>query len=204
MTALNKHTELRKELSNPAIGSNHHLRKLALSLLDELDVKEEQRANWFQMAQKLGEDLDAAERNIAETNRLNAELTARIELMDRRTATPGGCTMSNIDKQALLGADKHANQHRLSRLIIEANSAELRAIAEAVEQYTDQLIAALEAEEKRIAELEARAVQLPQRLSPEGYHIDEAYMVDGAEGEYLDRDAVIEAISAAGIQVKGE
>ncbi|AXC84968.1 hypothetical protein DOE57_06455 [Salmonella enterica subsp. salamae serovar 56:b:[1,5]] len=62
--------------------------------------------------------------------------------------------MSNIDKQALLGADKHANQHRLSRLIIEANSAELRAIAEAVEQYTDQLIAALADSEKRIAELE--------------------------------------------------
>lgn len=60
--------------------------------------------------------------------------------------------MSNIDKQALLGADKHANQHRLSRLIIEANSAELRDIAEAVEQYSDQLIAALGAEEKRIAE----------------------------------------------------
>lgn len=65
-----------------------------------------------------------------------------------------------IDKQALLGADKHANQHRLSRLIIEANSAELRAIAEAVEQYTDQLIAALEAEEKRIAELERSETQL--------------------------------------------
>ncbi|EDR7543691.1 hypothetical protein DCV94_003672 [Salmonella enterica subsp. enterica serovar Grumpensis] len=64
--------------------------------------------------------------------------------------------MSNIDKQALLGADKHANQHRLSRLIIEANSAELRAIAEAVEQYTDQLIAALADSEKRIAELEAK------------------------------------------------
>ncbi|EOH0861791.1 hypothetical protein ACLKU6_003605 [Salmonella enterica subsp. enterica] len=64
--------------------------------------------------------------------------------------------MSNIDKQALLGADKHANQHRLSRLIIEANSAELRAIAEAVEQYTDQLIAALEAEEKHLAELESK------------------------------------------------
>ncbi|EAO9706839.1 TPA: ead/Ea22-like family protein [Salmonella enterica] len=62
--------------------------------------------------------------------------------------------MSNIDKQALLGADKHANQHRLSRLIIEANSAELRAIAEAVEQYTDQIIAALADSEKRIAELE--------------------------------------------------
>ncbi|ECF6103627.1 hypothetical protein AIT80_004881 [Salmonella enterica subsp. diarizonae] len=66
----------------------------------------------------------------------------------------------NIDKRALLGPDKHANQHRLSRLIIEANNAELRAIAEAVEQYTDQLIAALEAEEKRIAELERSETQL--------------------------------------------
>ncbi|EOV0288136.1 hypothetical protein ACOIPX_001508 [Salmonella enterica] len=61
-----------------------------------------------------------------------------------------------IDKQALLGPDKHANQHRLSRLIIEANNAELRAIAEAVEQYSDQLIAALEAEEKHIAEMESK------------------------------------------------
>lgn len=108
---------LREELSNPAIGSNAHLRKLALALLDELEAlqsfrtafnewhdktewvqgdkrfdvikpwgkhradvlklyidhleskleaKEEQRANWFQMAQKLGEDLDAAEKQIAE------------------------------------------------------------------------------------------------------------------------------------------
>ncbi|EAC1131654.1 ead/Ea22-like family protein [Salmonella enterica subsp. enterica] len=37
-----------------------------LALLDELETKEEQRANWFRMAQKLGEDLDAAERRIAE------------------------------------------------------------------------------------------------------------------------------------------
>ncbi|ELF6510397.1 TPA: ead/Ea22-like family protein [Salmonella enterica] len=55
---------------------------------------------------------------------------------------------------------------------------------------------------KRIAELEARVIVLPQRLSPEGYHIDEAYMVDDTEGEYLDRDAVIDAIRAAGIKVK--
>lgn len=40
--------------------------KVALALLDDLDVKEEQRANWFQMAQKLGEDLDAAEKRNAE------------------------------------------------------------------------------------------------------------------------------------------
>ncbi|HGY5075089.1 TPA: hypothetical protein ACNV27_000214 [Citrobacter gillenii] len=68
----------------------------------------------------------------------------------------------------------------------------------------EALLDELEAAEKRIAELEARQIALPQRLSPEGYHIDEAYMVDDAEGEYLDRDAVIEAIRAAGIGVKGE
>ncbi|HCC5757354.1 TPA: ead/Ea22-like family protein [Citrobacter koseri] len=35
-------------------------------LESKLEAKEEQRANWFQMAQKLGEDLDAAEKCIAE------------------------------------------------------------------------------------------------------------------------------------------
>lgn len=66
MTALNKHAELRKELSNPGIGSKDHLRKLALSLLDELEAKEEQRANWCLMAQKLGDSLDVSERRVSE------------------------------------------------------------------------------------------------------------------------------------------
>lgn len=35
-------------------------------LVEALELKEEQRANWFQMAQKLGEDLDATEKRIAE------------------------------------------------------------------------------------------------------------------------------------------
>lgn len=37
-----------------------------LALVEALELKEEQRANWFQMAQKLGEDLDAAEKRNAE------------------------------------------------------------------------------------------------------------------------------------------
>lgn len=53
-----------------------------------------------------------------------------------------------------------------------------------------------------IEHLEARQIALPQRLSPEGYHIDEAYMVDDAEGEYLDRDAVIDALNTVGITIK--
>lgn len=34
-------------------------------LVEALERKEEQRANWFRMAQKLGEDMDAAEKLIA-------------------------------------------------------------------------------------------------------------------------------------------
>ncbi|WP_227631570.1 hypothetical protein [Klebsiella grimontii] len=48
------------------------------------------------------------------------------------------------DTTELTGVTKHANQHRLSRLIIEAPNDELRQLAVEVEQYTDQLIEALE------------------------------------------------------------
>ncbi|EHK9138462.1 hypothetical protein [Salmonella enterica] len=64
--------------------------------------------------------------------------------------------MTALDKQALLSTDKHANQHRLSRLTMEVHSDELRIMASAVESYTDELIAALEAAEKHIAELESK------------------------------------------------
>ncbi|HHO3538558.1 TPA: hypothetical protein ACRRGA_000211 [Klebsiella pneumoniae] len=67
MTDITELAQLRSELSNPANGCKDHLRKLALLLVEALERKEEQRANWFQMAQKLGEDLDAAEKRIAET-----------------------------------------------------------------------------------------------------------------------------------------
>ncbi|ECK3878623.1 ead/Ea22-like family protein [Salmonella enterica] len=70
--------------------------------------------------------------------------------------------------------------------------------------YAEAVEVEISALRQRIQELEARVIVLPQRLSPEGYHIDEAYMVDDTEGEYLDRDAVIDAIRAAGIKVKGE
>lgn len=38
-----------------------------LALIEALELMEEQRANWFQMAQKLGEDLDADEKRNAES-----------------------------------------------------------------------------------------------------------------------------------------
>lgn len=63
MTPLDKHAQLRKELSNLAIGSNHHLRKLALSLLD---------------------DLEAAEKRIAELEAREVKLPKPISVLHRR------------------------------------------------------------------------------------------------------------------------
>ncbi|EPT8336716.1 hypothetical protein ACVS3M_002241 [Enterobacter hormaechei] len=57
------------------------------------------------------------------------------------------------NKHQLLGVPKHANQHRLSRLTMEVHSDELRIVASEVESYTDELIAALEAAEKRTVEM---------------------------------------------------
>lgn len=64
-----------------------------LTLVEALELKEEQRANWFQMAQKLGEDLDAAEKRIAELEdaeqklcAANVTLDARAELAERQLA----------------------------------------------------------------------------------------------------------------------
>ena len=68
MTALNKQAlrqTAEKAQEHGVFNMDIHSQTL-LALLDELETKEEQRANWFQMAQKLGEDLDAAEKRIAE------------------------------------------------------------------------------------------------------------------------------------------
>ncbi|HHT7403157.1 TPA: hypothetical protein ACT19U_004639 [Raoultella ornithinolytica] len=82
-TDITELAQLRAELSNPAVGSRDHLRKLALSLVEALELKEEQRANWFQMAQKLGEDLDAAEKRIADLE----SRTVTVRFPPRKNAT---------------------------------------------------------------------------------------------------------------------
>ena len=47
------------EYPTPAAQYARVLRKYFASLVAALELKEEQRANWFQMAHKLREDLDA-------------------------------------------------------------------------------------------------------------------------------------------------
>lgn len=85
MTALNKQAELRKELSNPAIGSNHHLRNLALSLLDDLDGKEgrikeldSQRALAFMACNRWRDKFNEAEAKLEAAEKRIAELEAKL------------------------------------------------------------------------------------------------------------------------------
>ncbi|HIE9886270.1 TPA: hypothetical protein ACXRY8_004331 [Klebsiella variicola subsp. variicola] len=59
------------------------------------------------------------------------------------------------DITELTSVQKNANIHRLSRLIAYASNDELRQLAVEVEQYTDQLIEALEKAQQRIEELES-------------------------------------------------
>lgn len=69
MINIDKHAELRKELSNPAIGSNHHLRKLALALLDELESAEERSEDMLRQARSFREAHDSASEIIRKLER---------------------------------------------------------------------------------------------------------------------------------------
>lgn len=57
-----------------------------LALLDELEADKEQIKTLESRNRRLDGIIDTAEKRIAETNKLNAELTAKIEPMDRRIA----------------------------------------------------------------------------------------------------------------------
>ncbi|HIG8897321.1 TPA: hypothetical protein ACYEPX_005144 [Klebsiella pneumoniae] len=108
------------------------------------------------------------------------------------------------DITELTSVQKNANTHRLSRLIAYASNDELRQFAVEVEQYTDQLIEALEKAQQRIAELESRTVKLPQRLQPGADGYDDWYVHSDDDGEYLKVDDVLAMLTAAGIKVEAQ
>lgn len=73
-----------------------------------------------------------------------------------------------INTTELTGVQKNANQHRISRLIVEAPSDELRQLAAEVEQYTDQLIEALESRTVTAAAADVLA-ERQRQISSEGW-----------------------------------
>ncbi|EBC2859121.1 ead/Ea22-like family protein, partial [Salmonella enterica] len=167
-----------------------HAAQIITALLDELDKKQQyiklrdqENEDIALTVGKLRVELEAAERSIAEQSAIVAAAEKLVRCKGRYH--------SELNYRALA---------KLFGVI----TPDLPPLVHENVHYTDAAEVEISALRQRIQELEARVIVLPQRLSPEGYHIDEAYMVDDTEGEYLDRDAVIDAIRAAGIKVKGE
>lgn len=98
--------------------------------------------------------------------------------------------MSNIDKKALRQTAEKAQEHGVFNMDIHS-------------QTVLALLDELEAKEKRIAELEARTVKLPEALIPAIHNSGEPFMRPEPFGLYLNRDDVLRALRAAGIG-KGE
>ncbi|ENZ1787446.1 ead/Ea22-like family protein, partial [Salmonella enterica] len=130
--------------SDPADRARQVIYIAAEALLDELETKEEQRANWFQMAQKLGEDLDAAEKRNAEQREYYEGVIA-----------DGSKRIAELESK---NANLRTIAHEQNELAIRAN---LDSNNDAVEMNRLH---------KRIAELEAREVMLPaEKFCPSEY-----------------------------------
>lgn len=81
-------------------------------------------------------------------------------------------------------------------------NAELNSTLERWATDRAQSASELDDAEKRIAELEAREVKLPQRISMEGGAYCTAHARYDEDGDYYYRDEVIESLVAAGIITK--
>ncbi|ELE6159593.1 ead/Ea22-like family protein [Salmonella enterica] len=181
--------------SDPADRARQVIYIAAEALLDELDKKQQ----YIKLRDQENEDIALT------VGKLRVELEHYKSREERVTKL----VLDNSTSWDVLYEKLEAAERRIAELekghqeaAKQINSWRRLAKQNIAERGKD--ISELEAARQRIQELEARVIVLPQRLSPEGYHIDEAYMVDDTEGEYLDRDAVINAIRAAGIKVKGE
>lgn len=90
---------LREELSNPAIGSNTHLRKLALALLDELEAVERRIAELEARTVTLPENITSA--NAPEVFEISSE-AERLGLRGTYASYAVGWNARGIaDKEAL-------------------------------------------------------------------------------------------------------
>ncbi|HDC2633605.1 TPA: ead/Ea22-like family protein [Salmonella enterica] len=161
--------------------------KVALALLDENIQLQREKDAIEAVALALRDDMRQARKQLADAGRLIADL-------DKCLIEYAGIATREARRVAELGSFHTAYLEWSDKTEWVQTDKRFDVIKPWGKHRADVL-------REYIEHLEARQIALPQRLSPEGYHIDEAYMVDDAEGEYLDRDAVIEAISAAGIKV---
>lgn len=170
---------LREELSNPAIGSKDHLRKLALALLDELDsadgyasAYEAEKWHYHGLAESEGERADRAEKALeaAEQERENWRVSFYNE---RFRADKLAAALNAEHEQHVMASSALITQH------VRANRAE-----------------------SRIAELESNPIAT---LDVQSGRADgnKFALVYSSAAHKLPDDVYHLCVAAAGIKVKG-
>ena len=104
--------EVHRAVSNFNPQMNIKTRDLK-ELVEALERKEEQRANWFQMAQKLGEDLDSAEKRIAELESRTVKLPPELYTIGDLIRTQDNRITDQpmfvvFQKREIIGSDEHS------------------------------------------------------------------------------------------------
>ncbi|MBY0736863.1 hypothetical protein K5S02_09595 [Klebsiella sp. M581] len=110
--ALRLKLEVHRAVSNFNPQMNIKTRDLK-ELVEALERKEEQRANWFQMAQKLGEDLDSAEKRIAELESRAVKLPPELYTIGDLIRTQDNRITDQpmfvvFQKREIIGSDEHS------------------------------------------------------------------------------------------------
>ncbi|WP_154914804.1 hypothetical protein [Klebsiella grimontii] len=185
-------TELAQSLKRRATSANEFGESLyvkaddVLALVEALDLKEEQRANWFQIAQKLGEDLDAAEKRNAES-----ESSGIAPGILRCTECSFVLTKNIISVTADTITSVESESEPCPNGCGQLQPVTWKALAIQLMFTTKQGVSDLLEAKKRIAELESRTVtvKLPQAVSA------------GGQGYQAQVERIL---TAAGIKVEGE
>lgn len=159
MTDITELAQLRAELSNPAVGSKDHLRKLALSLVDALEKAQranghlrEQSAEWERKAISNFEDC--------------AEMSARIEELESQRAS--AFTACNCWADKFREAERRIAELEKSELqLIDERDIAEDALGDMFQAATGErpewssafgISDAVDAVEQRLGELESRTV----------------------------------------------
>ncbi|MGG8095275.1 hypothetical protein PGO14_06720 [Klebsiella aerogenes] len=196
MTDITELAQLRAELSNPAIGTNSHLRKVALSLVETLEKGRETENTLKSRNRRLEGIIDAAEKRIAELESHKAALLKFVR---------DSCYVFD-------GYDAD-----ISDAYIDAASSSLmpKIEAEPCHHCSDGSYSGLPGGacehcmgtglDDPAAELESRTVtvKLPKRSVGEVMHMS-GFSRDYAEGWCSGNDNAIHEMRAAGIKVEAE
>ncbi|EKL9631649.1 ead/Ea22-like family protein [Salmonella enterica] len=161
-----------------------HAAQIITALLDENLQLQREKDAIEAVALALRDDMRQARKQLEAAEKRNAEQHEYYE----GVIADGSKRIAELEK----GHQEAAKQINSWRRLAKQNIAEL-----------EKDISELEAARQRIAELEARAVNLPKRSVDEVMHLS-GFSRDYAEGWCAGNDNAIHEIRAAGIKVKGE